>query len=72
MKYGSDMLDKLKSNKNKNGKILNLEKNRGVLIGSGIGLGIGIYIAYSRGYSLILAGIIGASIGGLISYNKIK
>ena len=67
MSYGKDMLDKLKSNKNKDGNELILEQTKGTYIGSAIGLFFGLYIGYSRKYSLVFSAFIGATIGGLVT-----
>ena len=65
--YGKDMLDKIQSNKNKDGNELLLEKTRGTLTGSAVGLFIGLYFAHSRNSSLLMGAFIGASIGGIIT-----
>lgn len=67
MGYGKDMLDKLKSNKEKNGNEVLLEQTKGTYIGSAIGLALGLYIGYSRNYSLLFSAFIGATIGGLVT-----
>ena len=67
MAYGQDMLDKIKSNKDKDGNELILEKTKGTFTGSAIGAGIGLYIAYSRQYSLLMGAFLGATIGGLLT-----
>lgn len=67
MSYGKNMLDKLKSNKNKDGNELILEQTKGTYIGSAIGLFLGLYIGHSRNYSLLFSGFIGATIGGLVT-----
>jgi F0F1-type ATP synthase assembly protein I len=66
MSYGSDMLDKIKSNKSKSGNKVLLENTEGTLTGSAIGLFLGLYIANSRKMSLIGGGLIGALAGGFI------
>jgi len=65
MAYGKDMLDKLKSNKSKDGNELILEQTKGALKGSAIGLFLGLYIGYSRKYNLLTSALIGAAIGGI-------
>lgn len=67
MTYGQDMLDKLKSAKNKDGNKLILEQTRGTLTGSAIGLGIGMAIGYTRKYNLFVSAFLGAALGGMIS-----
>ena len=67
MAYGQDMLDKLKSNKDKDGNELILEKTKGTFTGSAIGMGVGLYIAYSKESSLLMGAFIGAAIGGLLT-----
>lgn len=67
MLYGKDMLDKLKSNKNKDGNQILLEQTKGTLTGSAIGLFLGLYLAHSRKSSLLMGAFIGASIGGIIT-----
>lgn len=71
MSYGSDMLDKIKSNKSKSGNKVILEKTEGSLTGSAIGLFLGLYIAHSRQMSLIGGGLIGALTGAFL-FNVIK
>jgi hypothetical protein len=66
MSYGSDMLDKIKSNKSKSGNKVILEETEGSLTGSAIGLFIGLYIAHSRQMSLIGGGLIGALTGAFL------
>jgi F0F1-type ATP synthase assembly protein I len=66
MSYGSDMLDKIKSNKSKSGNKVLLEQTEGAITGSAIGLFLGLYIAHSRQMSLIGGGLIGALAGGFI------
>jgi hypothetical protein len=67
MTYGKDMLDKLKSNKSKDGNELILEQTRGTFTGSAIGLLVGLYISHSRKYNLVMGAFIGAALGGLIT-----
>jgi hypothetical protein len=67
MALGKDMLDKLKTNKNKDGNEVLLEQTKGTYIGSAIGLALGLYIGYSRNYSLLFSAFIGATIGGLVT-----
>jgi hypothetical protein len=67
MAYGQDMLDKLKSNKDKDGNELILEKTKGTFTGSAIGLGIGLYLAYSKKSSLVMGAFLGAALGGLVT-----
>ena len=43
MSYGSDMLDKIKSNKSKSGNKVLLENTEGALTGSAIGLFLGLF-----------------------------
>jgi F0F1-type ATP synthase assembly protein I len=66
MSYGSDMLDKIKSNKSKSGNKVILEQTEGALTGSAIGLFLGLYIAHSRQMSLIGGGLIGALAGAFL------
>jgi len=66
MSYGSDMLDKIKSNKSKSGNKVILEHTEGALTGSAIGLFLGLYIAHSRQMSLIGGGLIGALTGAFL------
>lgn len=66
-KYGQEMLDKLKSNKNKDANEIILEQTKGTLKGSGIGLLVGLYIGYSKQYNMFLSGVVGALVGGLVS-----
>jgi hypothetical protein len=72
MAFGKDMLDKLKTNKKKDGNEVILEQTKGTFIGSGIGLALGLYIGYSRNYSLLFSAFIGATIGGLVTRAFIK
>jgi hypothetical protein len=67
MAYGQDMLDKLKSNKDKDGNELILEKTKGTFTGSAIGLAIGLYLAYSKKSNLVMGAFLGAALGGLIT-----
>ncbi len=67
MAFGKDMLDKLKSNKSKDGNEYLLEQTKGTYIGSAIGLALGLYIGYSRNYSLLFSAFIGATVGGLVT-----
>jgi hypothetical protein len=67
MAYGKEMLDRLSSNKGKDGNDLILEQTKGTYIGSAIGLALGLYIGYSRNYSLLFSAFIGATIGGLVT-----
>lgn len=67
MPLGKEMLDKLKTNKSKDGNQIILEQTKGTFIGSAIGLGLGLYIGYTRNYSLLFSAFIGATIGGLIT-----
>ena len=67
MTYGQDMLDKLKSNKGKDGNELILEQTKGTFTGSAIGLLVGLYIGHSRSYNLVMSAFIGAALGGLIT-----
>lgn len=72
MAYGKEMLDRLSSNKGKDGNDLILEQTKGTYIGSAIGLFLGLYIGYSRKYSLVFSAFIGATIGGLVTRALIK
>lgn len=72
MAFGKDMLDKLKTNKSKDGNKLILEQTKGTFVGSAIGLGLGLYIGYTRNYSLLFSAFIGATIGGLVTKVFIK
>jgi len=65
--YGKDMLDKITSNKNKDGNQLILEQTRGALKGSAIGLFLGLYIAHSRNFNLVVGASVGAILGGLVT-----
>ena len=67
MTYGADMLDRIKSNKNKDGNEIILEQTRGTFTGSAIGLLVGLYIGHSRKYNLVMSAFVGASIAGLIT-----
>ena len=67
MSYASDMLDRIKTNKDKDGNELILEKTKGTFTGSAIGAGVGLYIAYSRHWSLLMGAFLGATIGGLLT-----
>lgn len=67
MSYAKDMLDKIKTNKDKDGNELILEKTKGTFTGSAIGMGIGLYLAYSRKSSLVMGAFLGAALGGLIT-----
>ena len=67
MAYGKEMLDKLVSNKNKDGNKVILEQTKGAYIGSAIGLFLGLYIGYSRKYSLLMSAFVGTIAGGLIT-----
>lgn len=70
--YGSDLLDKLKTNKEKDGNEILKEQTEGALVGSAIGLFLGLYLGYSRNYNLLFSGFIGAMAGGLISRTLIS
>jgi uncharacterized protein YcfJ len=72
MAYGQEMLDKLKSNKEKDGNKIILEHTEGTLTGTAIGLFIGMYIGHSRGYSLLISGVVGALIGGFATRHLIS
>jgi hypothetical protein len=63
--YGQEMLDKLKTNKNKDGNEIIKENTKGTLTGSAIGLFLGLYIGHRRQYPLLLSGFVGIMIGGL-------
>lgn len=65
--YGKDMLDKIVSNKNKDGNDIILEQTRGSLKGGAIGLFLGLYIAHSRNFNFVISGAVGAIIGGLVT-----
>ena len=67
MAYGQDMLDRIKSNKDKDGNELILEKTKGTFTGSLIGAGVGLYFAYSRKSSLLIGAFLGAALGGLLT-----
>jgi hypothetical protein len=67
MAYGKDLIDKIQSNKSKDGNELILEQTKGTLKGSAIGLFLGLYIGYSRNYSLLMSAFIGAAIGGIVT-----
>jgi len=72
MAYGKDLLDKLQSNKTKDGDELILEQTRGTFVGAGIGMLVGLYIGYSRNYSLLMSAFIGATLGGFVTRAFIK
>jgi uncharacterized protein YcfJ len=72
MAYGKEMLDKLKSNKEKDGNKIILEQTEGTFTGSAIGLFLGMYIGHTRGYSLLISGVVGALIGGFLTKHLIK
>jgi uncharacterized protein YcfJ len=67
MDYGKNLLDKVQSNKDKDGNKLILEQTEGTFTGSAIGLFLGLYIGYSRNYSLLISGVVGALVGGFIT-----
>jgi F0F1-type ATP synthase assembly protein I len=72
MAYAQDMLDKLKSNKEKGGNKMILEQTEGTFVGSAIGLFLGLYIGHSRNYSLIVSGLVGMLVGGFVTKQMIK
>ena len=67
MSYGSDLLEKLKTKKEKDSNEILKEQTEGALVGSAIGLFLGLYIGYSRKYNLIFSAFLGAMAGGLIT-----
>jgi outer membrane lipoprotein SlyB len=67
MVNGREMLDRLKSNKTKDGNKIILENTKGTLTGSAIGLFVGLYIGKTRDYPLLISGVLGALAGGLVS-----
>ena len=67
MSYGSNLLDKIKTNKQKDGNEILKEQTEGALVGSAIGLFLGLMIGYNRKYNLLFSGFIGAMAGGLIT-----
>jgi len=67
MAYAQDMLDKLQSNKDKDGNELILEQTKGTFTGSAIGLFLGLYFAHKRNSNLVIGAFIGAALGGLVT-----
>jgi hypothetical protein len=72
MAYGKEMLDKIMSNKEKDGNKVILDKIQGAYTGAGIGLFLGLYFAYTRKYNMLMGGVIGALVGGLITKTLIS
>lgn len=61
----SDMIAKIKANKDRDHDEVLMEKARGSVMGSLVGGGIGAIISYSRGFNMILGAVIGGVIGGV-------
>ena len=72
MKYGQEMLDKLKSNKEKSPNRVIKEQTEGTFTAGAIGLGVGLFIGYTRGYSLVASGLVGMLLAGFISKQLIE
>ena len=70
--FGKDMLDKINSNKTKDGNEIIKEQARGSLNGAAIGLFLGLYFAHTRNLSYVVSGAVGAIIGGLVTRAFIK
>ena len=70
--YAKEVLDKLKSNKSKDGNKLLLEETRGSLVGAGIGLFLGLYFAHTKNMNMFVSGAVGAIVGGLLTKTLIN
>jgi uncharacterized protein YqgC (DUF456 family) len=67
MKYGQDLLDKLKSSREKSDVKRVADATEGAYVGAAIGALTGLFIGYQRKQNLIMSAFIGAAVGGLIS-----
>jgi hypothetical protein len=67
MTYGQDLLNKLKSNREKSDIRRISDETEGSFIGAGIGTLVSLFIGYKRKENLFISAFIGAAIGGLTS-----
>lgn len=61
----SDMIAKVRANKNQDHDEVLMEKARGSIMGSLVGAGVGAIVSYSRGFNMILGAVMGGVVGGI-------
>ena len=66
MAEAKELLDKLKSIKSTEGTTY--KRSKGTMNGALIGMAGGLLLGLSKNYNLISSAIVGAAIGGIISY----
>lgn len=65
--YAKDVLDRMKSEKERNATDYVLEKSRANITASLVGAGVGLVIGYTRRYNLFTSALVGAVVVGLAS-----
>lgn len=68
MMYAKDVLDRMKSEKERNATDYVLEKSRANITASLVGAGVGLVIGYTRRYNLFTSALVGAVVVGLASH----
>lgn len=70
--YAKDYLNRMSATKNINPEDSLIEKTKANFKAAAIGAGIGLIIGYTKGYNLLLSGVVGAGLSALVSSFIIK